>query len=154
MVDPPRTLRMGECIKMTRLSRRIVGICFAVCVVLILATFGSWRYAERRSRITLLEAKNSFEQSIASNLPLGSDKSRAVYFLDAHKMRYIELQSDQLSYKRSDPWYKGAVETIEAMTTTKTESLLYGCYIHLDLKFDDSSKLLGYRDSMSCSGPW
>jgi hypothetical protein len=101
-----------------------------------------------------LQAKNSFEQSIASNLPLGSDKGRVIQFLNAQKMTYIELQSDQLSYKGNDPWYKGAVETIEAITTTQAESLLYGCNMHLELKFDDSSKLLDYRDSMPCSGPW
>lgn len=141
---------------MTQLSRRIAGICLVFCVLLIVAARAGWRYAERRSSVTLSEAKNSFERSINNDLPLRSDKSRAVQFLNAQKMRYVELplQNGQLWYQSNDLWYRGAAESIEAITTTPTETPLYACNIHVDLKFDDSSKLLGYRDRMSCTGPW
>jgi hypothetical protein len=144
-----------EYIAMTYLSRWIGGICLAVCVLLILA-YAGWRYAERRSSATLSSARNSFERSINSDLQPRSNKSRAVQFLNAQKMRYIELplQNGQLGYKRNDLWYRGAAETIEAITTSPIETPLYACNIHVDLKFDKSSELLGYRDSMTCKGPW
>jgi hypothetical protein len=141
---------------MTQLSRRIGGICLAVLAVLIVAGYAGWRYAEWRSGVTLSQAKTRFERSINNALPLQSDKASAVLFLNSQKIRYVELslQNGHLWYKRNDPWYKDAAKTIEGITTTPTETPLYACNIHVDLKFDDSSKLLGYRDHMSCTGPW
>ena len=136
-----------------RQTFRNAGIFLLVIAGLVLVCKAAWHYAYRRSRATLLNAESSFEKDVEQNLPLGTDQSRAIEFLKARKMLYTELDA-KIATWHHEPWYNGAAETTEAITTTEISTSLYDCKMFLELKFDKDKKLIGYRDNMPCKGPW
>ena len=128
-----------------------------------LALFGTWllalfvlgglaicQYQYRHSRAVMQQARNSFEKDLASSLLAGSDVNRVLEFLKFHRMTYTDLGEPVY---RDARWYQDADKTMEAKGPELKTSVL-NCAIHLELKFDKNSKLLGYRDSMPCTGPW
>jgi hypothetical protein len=134
---------------MMRSKFKIIIMTLLFIAALVLCCMEFWRHEYQRSRTTLVQAKTSLEQDINLNLPLGSDEGRVVEFLKARRMTHTGLE--QVSRDRVG--YQGVVGAIEAKSSEITTPL-YKCSIHLELKFDQRAKLLGYTDTMPCTGFW
>jgi len=52
-----------------------------------------------------------------------------------------------------DGWYQNATNTLEARTRD-FETTLYDCSMHVELKFDATERLAGFRDKASCTGKY
>jgi hypothetical protein len=105
-------------------------------------------YARRQSRYAFQQAKNSFEREVDRDLPKNSDKRRVQQFLSAREYGYGELDSRNIMID-PDAWYHDGRSTIQGYSPY-IAAYRPICRIFVEFKFDDSDKLIVYRDHLSC----
>jgi hypothetical protein len=131
---------------MAKSGKRTLGI--SALLVIGIGMFGGWSYAKRRDRLLYLQTVEGFESDVNRGLPLGSPKATVQEFLKAHAIQYFDFDPKAAFGEGTvinDPWYSGSSQSVQGGT-----GWIGSCRIEVEFKFDNSEKLLGFRDKPAC----
>ncbi|MGB2662837.1 MAG: hypothetical protein WAK48_02460 [Candidatus Acidiferrum sp.] len=128
-----------------RINRKTV---LFILVSLGISTIGALSYTKRQNRLLYRETREGLTNDINRALPLGSSKAAVLKFLDAHTIQYFDFDPRTAFGEGTvinDPWYSGSSKSVKGGTRW-----IANCRIEVEFKFDQSEKLVGYRDKPAC----
>jgi hypothetical protein len=127
------------------LPRRRMVLGGIVLIVVLTGLYLARQFEARKSFELLQKTMADLDREIDQNLPVGSDQSEIIKFLDSHGIEHSPIVAGFIE--------NGPAFTIDAQTRKRNGTLINACSIHIEFSFNAEQRLTSYSDKYDCYGP-